>query len=291
MRSSYQKILVGELIKTSIICPHEQSRPLSSAEWRIGLIVAGTAAALFAAYCLTHSWLELAEVSPRASLRWGLLAGGPVGGVLWLLWSFRRHLATYAARSLASTVIFLGSVLLLLLIGGPVLHVIAAQELPDDLGQTVIQRAFDLLPLGVAATAALGASLIAMRVNAAGPRAPVTAPQWLTLSDDPKLTLRRAEVVTVRAAGNYCEVQAGSRVHLVRAPMKVMAAKLAPYGFLRVHRSTLINLDRLQLIEGCSGNMTMQLDDGSRVQVGRAFRSDLEAVLLARSSLMRDARP
>ena len=82
-------------------------------------------------------------------------------------------------------------------------------------------------------------------------------------------------------ARNYCaKLHVGSRAYVMRDTMTRLAARLDPALFLRIHRSTIINVDRLQSLEPClHGRYQIQLRDGTRLTVSRNRRADLARVL------------
>ena len=250
---------------------------------------------MFGAYCSAHGWLDGAPASLTGSLRWGLFAGAPFGVLAWSLWVGREQIGFHIARGWRAALLFLGGVLLLLLIGGPALHLVAAQTTVADTTSWLVKEAFDFLPLALAVTAALAGGLLAMRPagqkKAVGPVLGTEAPQWLEFPEAAGLRVRRADATLVRAAGNYCELHVATRVYLVRTSIKNMADRLAQVGFLRVHRSAIVNLDRLRSIDVDKGQAFARLDDGTHVRIGRSFRGSLEAALSARSSRLSDVRP
>jgi len=89
--------------------------------------------------------------------------------------------------------------------------------------------------------------------------------------------LRPAEIDWVEADGNYVRLHVGRETHLWRAPLHEAEARLAERGFLRVNRSTLINLDRVHAWEPLfHGDSTIVLHDGSRVTLTRTHREQFE---------------
>ena len=76
----------------------------------------------------------------------------------------------------------------------------------------------------------------------------------------------------VQAAGNYVELHVGRERHLVRETLKRFEARLDPRRFVRVHRSMLVNLDRIQALDpGDHGEYRITLSDGRRLRAARGF--------------------
>jgi two-component system LytT family response regulator len=84
----------------------------------------------------------------------------------------------------------------------------------------------------------------------------------------------------VEADGDYVTVHAAGKAHLVRDSMKGMEARLAPHGFQRVHRSSLVNLRCVrELVATDSGDYQIVLDDGTVLRLSRNYRDALYAAL------------
>ena len=76
----------------------------------------------------------------------------------------------------------------------------------------------------------------------------------------------------IMAAGNYVEVHAGSRLLLRRLTMRQVEALLGTQGFVRIHRSTIVNRER---IREWDGSRTLLLRDNTPLRVGDAYRRNL----------------
>ena len=80
----------------------------------------------------------------------------------------------------------------------------------------------------------------------------------------------------VEAADAYVKLHTTDGTHLHRARLKAIAAQLAPKGFIRIHRSTVIRLNALDRVETTSGSAYVAvLDDGTRRRVSQSYRADL----------------
>jgi two-component system, LytTR family, response regulator len=88
------------------------------------------------------------------------------------------------------------------------------------------------------------------------------------------------DIELVAAAGNYVELRAGGRTHLMRETLARLEQRLDPERFLRVHRRTIVRLDRIVAIEPAGGGeYVLSLRDGTRVSSGRSYRGRLLAGL------------
>ena len=83
----------------------------------------------------------------------------------------------------------------------------------------------------------------------------------------------------IRSAGNYSEIVAQGRVHLVRATLSELADRLAPVGFVRVHRQTLINARNVrQVCRDSAGRALIHLACGNAVPVGRRYMAAIDTL-------------
>ncbi|HWJ13169.1 MAG TPA: LytTR family DNA-binding domain-containing protein [Gemmatimonadaceae bacterium] len=81
----------------------------------------------------------------------------------------------------------------------------------------------------------------------------------------------------IAASGPYAEIVVGTRRHLVRETMQSLEESLDPARFMRVHRSAIVPLDRVEtLFRGAGGDYELQLKNGTRIRVSRARREDVE---------------
>lgn len=80
----------------------------------------------------------------------------------------------------------------------------------------------------------------------------------------------------IEADGNYVSVHVGDRCHLVRRTLSGLVDILDPTRFARIHRSTIVNLDRVErLSAGYAGSYFVFLRDGTELTLSRGYRDDL----------------
>jgi len=85
------------------------------------------------------------------------------------------------------------------------------------------------------------------------------------------------EILRVEAAGNYVEFYTASKTHLVRGTLAAWEPRLSPLGFVRAHRSRIVNRARIRAIKPTpSGDVMLTLDDGSEIAASRRYRTGLE---------------
>ncbi|MGN2253357.1 LytR/AlgR family response regulator transcription factor [Frateuria sp. GZRe12] len=77
----------------------------------------------------------------------------------------------------------------------------------------------------------------------------------------------------IEADGNYMHIHVGKQAYLHRETLAGLAATLDPACFLRIHRGTLVNVDRIREIHPLfQGNAEVVLHDGTRLSLSRRFR-------------------
>jgi two-component system, LytTR family, response regulator len=84
------------------------------------------------------------------------------------------------------------------------------------------------------------------------------------------------DVDYIAASGPYAEIVTGGRKHVIRETMQTLEDRLDPSRFMRVHRSAIVRLDRVDtLLRGAGGDYEIQLKDGTRLRVSRSRRDEL----------------
>jgi len=85
--------------------------------------------------------------------------------------------------------------------------------------------------------------------------------------------INAADVDWFEAASNYVELHVGGREHLLRVPLSDLEKKLDPVRFVRIHRSTIVNLERIAQIQPTqNGDFNVVLTDGTALRLSRVFR-------------------
>jgi two-component system LytT family response regulator len=88
-----------------------------------------------------------------------------------------------------------------------------------------------------------------------------------------------ADVDWIEAAENYVKLHAGRASHLVHVPMSALEKSLAPETFVRIHRSIIVNVGRIQELEPVAhGEYVVTLPHGVRVRSGRTYHETLKAL-------------
>src|SRR5262249_36232081 len=130
-----------------------------------------------------------------------------------------------------------------------------------------------------------GALLKALQPGAAATSAPA-APSHDYLERIPVESKGKVRVVSVSdidyilAAGVYAELYVGDRRYIVRESMQTLEEKLDPDVFMRIHRSAIVRLNRIDVfLRGEGGDYNVQLKNGVKLPVSRARRTALEQKL------------
>ena len=88
--------------------------------------------------------------------------------------------------------------------------------------------------------------------------------------------LRIEEIDWIEAADNYVRVHAGREAHLIRETLQSMEKRLDPAIFLRIHRSSLVNLNRIRELQPIfHGDYAVKLIDGTELTLSRNYREKL----------------
>lgn len=91
------------------------------------------------------------------------------------------------------------------------------------------------------------------------------------------LFLSTDDIDWVESAGNYVHVHAGRDHHLLRQTMTEMERRLDPARFVRIHRTALVNIDRIKELQPLfHGEYTVLLRDGTRLTLSRRYKDRLQ---------------
>jgi two-component system LytT family response regulator len=92
--------------------------------------------------------------------------------------------------------------------------------------------------------------------------------------------VRVVDVDWIEADGNYVRVRTGDTVHLIRDTMHGVEAKLDPEEFVRIHRSAIVAIDRIQSIEVReAGEYLVTLRGGAKLVSSRGYSERVRALL------------
>lgn len=84
----------------------------------------------------------------------------------------------------------------------------------------------------------------------------------------------------IEAADNYVQIHSGRESHLLHTTMSNLESRLASNKFLRIHRSTIINIKRIKELHPMfHGEYKVILNDGTQLTSGRSYKDNLQRLL------------
>jgi two-component system LytT family response regulator len=128
----------------------------------------------------------------------------------------------------------------------------------------------------------LAAELVhAMGAAPADKPAPADPVERIVVRDGGRTVLvRLSDIDWIEAADYYVQLHVGPRSYLHREPMRDLEARLDPRRFVRIHRSTIVAIDRVaELRPSAHGDHCVRLADGTDLRLSRARKSRLRALL------------
>jgi two-component system LytT family response regulator len=85
-----------------------------------------------------------------------------------------------------------------------------------------------------------------------------------------------AEIDWLESEGNYVRLHTPAGNHLIRASLTGLLERLDPRRFVRIHRSTIVNVDRVREMQPwVGGDYMVILVDGRKLRVSRSYRHEL----------------
>jgi two-component system LytT family response regulator len=92
--------------------------------------------------------------------------------------------------------------------------------------------------------------------------------------------LKTSEIDWIEAEGDYVKFHVTGRTHLMRGTMAALEERLDPSRFIRIHRSTIVNADRLRkLSPSFEGEYAVVLQDGTKLRLSRGYHDRIKALL------------
>jgi len=90
------------------------------------------------------------------------------------------------------------------------------------------------------------------------------------------LLLDLADILAVQAEGNYVSLRARTDPYLVHESLSSLAEKLKPYGFIRIHRSVVVNISAVEEIQPLpTGEYRLRVKSGKEYLVTRTYKHNL----------------
>ncbi len=121
------------------------------------------------------------------------------------------------------------------------------------------------------------------RVLSSLPGRPAAVKQLLVRDRSRAYFIATDSIDRLSAAGNYVEIHAAGKVHLVREPLAKLAAQLDPGEFIRVHRSHVVRMSFITELQPMfHGDYELVLRNGERLALSRRYKSLLPASIRER---------
>lgn len=103
-----------------------------------------------------------------------------------------------------------------------------------------------------------------------------SASRILLRLDNEIVCLKPSEIDWVESAGNYACFHVGSQTWILRKTMNFVEQQLAGNNFLRIHRTAIVNLDRIRRLKPLLyGDYEIELRDGTKLPMSRAHRQSV----------------
>jgi two-component system LytT family response regulator len=88
------------------------------------------------------------------------------------------------------------------------------------------------------------------------------------------------EVDWIESAGDYVYIHTDTKKYLIRETLSSLEEKLDPLKFVRIHRSTIVNIDKIKNLRSNEhGDYDVYLYNGVRLKLSRTFRSHFQNLL------------
>lgn len=94
------------------------------------------------------------------------------------------------------------------------------------------------------------------------------------------LLLKVDDIDYIEAADNYVDLHVGAESHLIRETMNALEQKLPPEKFMRIARSTIVNIERIKELQPMfHGEYVVVLRNGAKLTLSRTYRDKLSQLL------------
>jgi len=106
--------------------------------------------------------------------------------------------------------------------------------------------------------------------------------QSVIVRDKDKITiLNKDDIDWIEADGDYVCIHKGQKTHFIRATLKSVEAELSGMNFQRIHRSTIVNLNKVsEILSAQKGEAIVIMKMGPQLKVSRSYGAELRAKLL-----------
>ena len=115
-------------------------------------------------------------------------------------------------------------------------------------------------------------------------RGPIASERITVPNGDRQIIVRIPDIDWVSALGNYVSLHIGKNSLLLRETVSAMEQRLSVHGFVRIHRSTIVNIHRVTELRSLSNaEFAIGLADGTTLKLSRNYRDALQRLTGRRS--------
>ena len=229
-------------------------------------------------YCLAHGLVANDEICLPRTLGWALASTLPWAGA----WEAMKRLSARPAQPLRS-LLSLALLAAALFTNAALAHALSAiYSVDTDSFAQIVYRLLPI-PLGIAVARLLlqpsarisadaGSQTQRLRESQAGRQLSIQTRCGV-------LAVRLCDIEYIKAAGNYVEVMTDGRTLLMRMTLHDLGEQLHAVGFVRVHRSLIVNvLHVVAARRGPRGRQVVKLNGGAQLPVGRQFNGNVRSL-------------
>ncbi len=113
-----------------------------------------------------------------------------------------------------------------------------------------------------------------------GERGPKYSERLVVKTSGRVIFVKVDDIDWIDAAGNYVKLHVKGESHMLRETMSRLEERLDPERFLRIHRSTIVNIDRIrELQQQFHGDYLVILESGQRLTLSRSYREKIQKLL------------
>lgn len=269
-----------------------------SGRWRFSAAVAGFTAYSYLATTVTAAWFlrRAHPIDAVASLVWAASLYAPWLGIAALVWMVLKILGP---TSWGLSVLAILTVPVTLLTGIAMTLIDATMRGLRPSTGVVMNLSIDRLPVTLLLYTAIAAMGLAAshwrqsrdsghelgrlhdelnRLRRTQTEAATSGERLMVAVGRSRMVVDPAEIEWIGSAGNYAVVHWSGREGLLRETLSALETRLSPLGFVRSHRSTLVNLARVQELSPLNdGAWRLTLASGEELVVSRSYREDFIA--------------
>jgi two-component system LytT family response regulator len=116
--------------------------------------------------------------------------------------------------------------------------------------------------------------------DVAGAQESITRERILLRSGGEIYFVKAEDIDWIEADGDYMKFHAAGRVHMLRETMANLEERLDARRFIRIHRSTIVNIDRVKkLSPSFAGEYAVILHDGTKLRLSRGYHDRLQELM------------